>query len=159
MAEAIPSRVGKEPCYFFFVHDHTTPDVIKLAWECPEQRSPALVQAFRTFSLPRIELMASPSRPASSRMLAILMLKTSRRSKKPSWPATRLSRSPWSPGSRSWLILCVCSSSSVTLRMRRRGFERRSPLLRPPTEVSLPPSARRQAGRGPYPYDLKGPHV
>lgn len=45
-------------------------------------------------SIPRIELMASPFRPASFRMLGILTPKTSRKSRKPSWLAMRHSKNP-----------------------------------------------------------------
>lgn len=132
IAERILSGVGKRPYQFFSVYDKTTPKV----------------KSALSFRIPRTELMALPFRPASSKMLAILMQKTSRRNRKPSWLAMRHSRSPWLPGSRSWPILCGCSSSSGILRMRRRGFERRSPLPHLPTEVSLLPSGRNQLGKG-----------
>lgn len=132
LTERILLGVGKRPYQLFFVYDKTTPKVMSAL----------------SFHIARTELMASPFRPASSKMLAILMQKTSRRNRKPLWLAMRHSRSPWLPGSRSWLILCGCSSSSGMLRMRRRGFERKSPLLHLQIEVSLLPSGRNQLGKG-----------
>lgn len=70
--------------------------VIKRPLKSDRIRPEPSCHAFKPLSssVPRIELMASPFRPASFRMLAILTPKTSRKSRKPLWLAMRRSKNP-----------------------------------------------------------------